>query len=485
MNKISLVGLILLLLGGVLFSQSALNKSYALLGENNPLAGSLYGNGVVDILVQDTVLWMATGYGLSKATFNSQTGSVIWRSFDEDDYLSRGGVSAMALQDDSTLWIATAFDTTAQGSNLPAGGGLSYTRDGGNSWTHVAQPVDDVNEPNYAPTTTVIQNLTYDIAFVDSTIWIASFGGGLRRSDDMGKSWQVVTTDGLFFSSGAHLNHRAFSLLNVNDTLWVGTAEGISKSADNGQTWLRMTADAGSDTTISGNFIVALAYQEQEHAVWAATLPAEDTDEFRAVSRTYDGGANWQTELVDEQMFPHNFAFSGSRAYVASDQGLYWQNGANEDWQNLVQISDTQSGNEIFQEDYYSAAVADSWLWLGNSDGLAYGRIADDLSLVSWQVARSFIPVTADGQPAIYAYPSPFSPSRQYYIRFELGSGRLDEQIRIYDFGMNQVARVQSDELKPKWDGKNDAGDTVASGVYFFKAKVDGKIRWGKIVVIN
>jgi hypothetical protein len=50
---------------------------------------------------------------------------------------------------------------------------------------------------------------------------------------------------------------------------------------------------------------------------------------------------------------------------------------------------------------------------------------------------------------------------------------------------MDPVAEIPVGDLKPKWDGKNSRGDTVASGVYFFRAKVDGKVTWGKIVIIN
>ena len=50
---------------------------------------------------------------------------------------------------------------------------------------------------------------------------------------------------------------------------------------------------------------------------------------------------------------------------------------------------------------------------------------------------------------------------------------------------MDLVRKISIDQLKPKWDGKNDNGNNVASGVYFFRAEVDGDVNWGKIVVVN
>ncbi len=491
MKKKLILGFWLLaFLAGQVGAQALYKTGFRMVGDDHPFAQTLYGNGIVDLVAKDSVLWVATGYGLSKAVYDSKTNDWKWTTFTSDEYIGKGGVSALGYMDDQTLWIATAFDTmtAASDESLPAGSGLSYTRDGGKTWHHVPQPVDSVNEERYAPTTTVIQNLIYDIAFIDSTIWIASFGGGLRRSDDMGKTWKVVTTDGKFFSSLANLNHRVFSLLSVEDTLWVGSAGGISKSTDNGQTWQRFVFEEDNPNSISGNFVVALAYQKETHSVWAATIQAEGTSESRAVSVTSDWGKTWRRLLEDQELFSHNFAFYGDEAFVAADKGLYHYLPENDEWEVITDIQDFESGNEIFQPEYYSVAVqvlpAQSWVWLGNSDGLAARRLDDPAA--PWKVVRSFVSTQIRTNPPIYAYPSPFSPSRHLYIRFEYDANkRLDEPIKIYDFAMDQVAEIKSGDLKPKWDGTNSRGDVVASGVYFFRAKIDGKVTWGKIVIIN
>ncbi len=484
------VMLVMFFLGSQVFAQAVLKKSFRLAQDEHPFAQMLYGNGIVDLVAKDSILWVATGYGLSKAIYDPQNDTWQWTTFTEADYKGKGGVSAFGYMDEQTFWIATAFDTltSASDESLPAGSGLSYTRDGGKTWVHIPQPVDSVNEDRYAPTTTVVQNLIYDLAFIGNTVWIASFGGGLRRSDDMGQTWQVVTTDGKFFSSLQNLNHRAFSLLAVNDTLWVGTAEGISKSIDNGQTWERFVFEADNPQSISGNFVVALAYQPEQNAVWAATIQAEDTSEFRAVSVTYDGGKTWHRKLVEEDIFAHNFAFYGNEVFIAADKGLYHYLPAEDRWEVFTTIQDFQSGNEIFQPEYYSVAVQ-LWnnyhfVWLGNADGLATRQLNDPAA--NWRVIRSFVSTKIRTQPAVYAYPVPFSPSRHLFIRFEYDTDQtLEEPIRIYDFAMDLVAEIPQGDLKPKWDGTNQKGDVVASGVYFFRAKVNGKVTWGKIVVVN
>jgi len=486
---------ILPLLCSLLQGQSFYKTSYSLQSDEDFFSGGLYGNGIVDLAVKDSVLWAATGYGLSKAVLNTAADTWEWKSYRTEQYGGKGGVTALGWMDESTLWIATAFDTTIregsdEAADLPAGSGLSYTRDGGTSWTHVPQPVDPKEIIDYSPTTTVVQNLIYDIAFIDSTIWIASFGGGLRRSDDMGKSWQVVTTDSLIFSSGLHLNHRAFSLLNANDTLWAGTADGISKSPDNGLTWEQFKFSASDDQTISGNFVTALAYNESMNTVWAATMEAENEAHRRGLSRSSDGGRTWERLLLDEQIFSYNFAFDGSKVFAASDKGLYYSDDNGENWEVITALQDYDSGNEIFHEGYYSAAVQHQLpfnrLWLGSSDGLAAALMDGDLDSREWKIFRSYVSIKQRPKPRVYAYPSPFSPERHLYVRFVYDEDKtLNGPIEIYDFAMDKVASISADELKPKWDGRNLNGDITASGVYFFRAKTGGKVTWGKIVIIN
>lgn len=462
-------------------AQGILKQSFRLQNDadDQPFEEELHGYGIVDLLVRDSIVWAASGYALNK-TIDDGTR---WQVFRSEDYIGKGGVSALGYMDDSTLWIATAYDTTVREDNLTAGGGLSFTRDGGKTWTHFKQPLDARDVTDYSPTTTNIQNITYDIAFVDSTIWIASFGGGLRRSDDMGQTWQVVTTDGIPFSSLQYLNHRAFSLLNENGNLWVGTAHGISRSEDNGQTWERFTAQ-NQEQAISGNFVVAFGYQEYNGTVWAATIEATDTSEFRAVSKTSNGGQTW--EVVLKGTFAHNFGFDGSRVYVAADEGLFISEDDGQNWYEIPQVRSAARAEELFGQKYYSVA-AQYWqgirrLWLGTSRGLA---VTEDNGN-SWQIISAYVSGKRPRQGTVYAYPSPFTPRDDIFCRFQVDVTRAQKiDIKIYDFAMNQVRDIPIDDYKPKWDGRSDSGATVASGVYFFRAEVDGEVSWGKIVIVN
>ena len=232
--------------------------------QGNPDRNGLVGNSITDLVWHNGVLYAAGGRGLS-ATANSGES---WMNWTPKEYGGQGGISALTVAADGTVWIATAYDTTIDGNSLQVGGGLRYLSPGSEEWVFIPQPLDarDDTAGGMRPTTTAIQNVTFDIAVEDSTVWIASFGGGVRRSRDYGNTWEVVTTDGLPFSALDYLNHRGFSVMIENGNIWVGTADGISKSEDGGQTWQRFTHQNQSQP-ISGNWVIALAYNPYDGSV--------------------------------------------------------------------------------------------------------------------------------------------------------------------------------------------------------------------------
>ena len=239
---------------------------------------------------------------------------------------------------------------------------------------------------------------------------------------------------------------------------------------------------------------MALAYQEQTNTIWAATIETDvDTSEFRAVSKSENGGETWQILLPG--VFAHNFAFDGQTVYVAADQGLFVSDNGGNNWYQLPQIEDYITNEKLHGEEYFSAAVTKEGilhrLWVGNEDGLA--STIDNGN--TWRIHRSFRSTREDETPRAYAYPSPFSPSRQDYVRFQYDITRSGQVvIDIYDFAMDHVATITEYESAPvndtydrsaKWDGRNRYGVNVASGVYFFRINIEGKISWGKLVIIN
>ena len=113
----------------------------------------------------------------------------------------------------------------------------------------------------------------------------------------------------------------------------------------------------------------------------------------------------------------------------------------------------------------------------------------------SWRIFRSFESTRKMNNPETYAYPSPFSPSRQGYVRFQYDiASSVEVLVEVFDFAMDKVATIRDykylddpidADRSTKWDGRADNGNVVATGVYLFRLKLTNKVAWGKVVVIN
>ena len=486
--------LIILLIVGLSFL-SALSHAQVIQSNFFDLNGveprsGLVGNGITDIAISDGVIWLGTGKGLSRSSDSGQT----WESFDQAHGLGKGGISAMWVNGD-TIWVATAYDTlipSVSEESIDAGGGLSYSLDGGANWKHIRQP-GVVNE----------QNITYDIAILGSTIWIATWGGGIRKfthweppfENVVPDSFVEAAPDSFVFDPYGNHNHKGFSTLTAGSTLWIGTAGGINKSEDGGLTWQNFN-HTNQLKPISGNFVVALGHQNHRgrNIIWAATWKAEGEDEFYAVSKSEDGGKSWSTTLDDEKAY--NFAFDDSVVYVPTENGLYKSVDFGETWYKFPPIKDVKTGETVYSESFYSAAVDELGnLWVGSADGLAQTGTEG----MEWILHRAFKSTARNDTPRTYAYPNPFSPTRHNqlggdgFVRFQYNTiSNTRVTIKVYDFAIDLVRTVVDGKQRPVgdfaevWNGKNDFGDEVANGVYFYKVEIDGDGEyWGKVMIVN
>ena len=495
--KSKIIALLSLLVVSMGFTQVAPGfRSYQMIQGHDTIPSDRLGsNVIVDIRANplESSVWFSTGNGVSN--FNPLPDSV-WRTWNESNGIGKGGVSAIAVTD-TVIWLATAYDTTVGISG--AGGGLSFSRDNGTTWTHFLQPVDPhvpVQENGYSdslgywPTTTNVDNITYDLALSPNYIWITSKGGGLRRHPHSAEftqyNWEVITPNGAPFHPAADLNHIAFTVVyDDSGLLWTGSAEGIGLSLDEGETWENFSH---SNSGISGNFVTSMAVQDAQgrHLIWATTWRAEGSSEYYGVSYSDNEGATWHVTL--EGIRGHNIAFDDSIIYVADDRGLWKSDDWGQTWLVFPLIRDNATGIVIQEPQVYSALAYLGTLWVGTADGLASSADGG----IHWTVYRAFEPTRTGGSPATYAYPNPFSPTRYPVVRFQYDLDHASSvTLKIYDFSMTLVRTVmdgvqrQAGDRFEEWDGRNDKGRLVANGTYFYVLKAENREHWGKVVVLD
>ncbi|MQY63180.1 MAG: hypothetical protein GH143_02560, partial [Calditrichaeota bacterium] len=263
----------------------------------------LASNSVLDIRATgDSLLLFGTSRGLSLTPDLGTT----FRSYVADKVnLPEGGISALAVEGD-TITVAGMKDTVVAGSGKVLGTGIAFSTDGGDIWTYKDQPTDESSDTTFLwvgntvrklAVTTAINNVTYDVAVSQGTIWTTSWAGGLRRYDLSGGQWTPVplprdndTTlscdeipeDYVLNprdpGDGGNHNHKVFSVVAYDSLVWVGTAAGINKgivdAATGCITWTHYKAQWGG-RSISGNWVVALHRQvtaDGTERIWAATV---------------------------------------------------------------------------------------------------------------------------------------------------------------------------------------------------------------------
>jgi photosystem II stability/assembly factor-like uncharacterized protein len=483
-------------------------------------------NSIERILIQDNVIWLATDKGLAKSTDNGNT----WINYYKSNDFGEESISTIAYNN-GVIWAGLWHNEVSNGSNVPVGTGLRYSTDQGLTWTNIPQPVDNpgdssivygINKIRALPVTVAEENFTYGIALTKNTVWIVTFSGGLRKSTDMGKTWQRIVlppdyldsikpSDTLKFSlqpvagkfgPEGYLNHRAFSILAVNDsTLYVGTAGGINLSTDGGVSWKKFN-HTNEANPISGNFILSIKKNDYDNSIWAATWQADGATEFNGVSTSTDNGLTWKNYLSGEQIKDFAFKYHGNSGnyssadvFAAAGDGVFRSSNNGSSWISAPEIRDNNSGIFLTTKDFLSIAVngrsnGTTDIWLGSANGLASLNEFTGFWTGTWKVYLTSQKLQSTSET--YAFPNPFNPGQQI-IRIKYSTTQqTNVTIRIFDFGMNLLrtlvennSRPVSDQNMEVWDGRDQHGKIVPNGVYFYRIDLGyGSPLFGKIMVI-
>jgi len=87
-------------------------------------------------------------------------------------------------------------------------------------------------------------------------------------------------------------------------------------------------------------------------------------------------------------------------------------------------------------------------------------------------------------------FPNPFNPFTSIQYSIHNRQKRVRTALRIYDI-KGQLVRILVDERKETgthqvlWDGKNESGEEVASGIYFCKLKVGDQSQTKKMILMR
>ena len=249
--------------------------------------------------------------------------------------------------------------------------------------------------------------------------------------------------------------------------------------------------------------MVALAHDQFDGSIWAATWKANDQSEFWGVSYSIDEGMNWVTTLPNEHA--HNFGFkyfgnapsyTGSHVFAPTDEGIFRSGNMGRTWIRPPSIKDSKTNIPILTNKFYSAASnqlndGSQYLWIGSNNGLA--RLIEEYDIDFWEGEWKVYLASSESKiDETYAFPNPFSPAlEQVKIKYTL-TADSEVTIRIMDFSMNLVKVVAQNTVRGKgdqfefWNGTDEVGTTVSNGVYFYRIDADSaEPLFGKIMVLK
>lgn len=473
-------------------------------------------NSVTNLQAQGDSLWVGPFLNLTV------DGGENWFVTDADSLFgTRNTVFSLDVEGE-IMWAGLGFSSAAGGESVPAVSGYLHSSDGGRTFTfrgpHLDHPDDTtvVYGASTLPALPVIvqeQSPPFDIDYDHATgdVWIAAWASGIRRSSDDGRTWERVvlppdSIDSIHPDSSyqfevapqrggtGNLNHMGFSVLVDEEGIrWAGTPRGVNRSAD-GKAWQRFSAD-GTPQSLTGSWVTSIEEQpiDGRNPIWMATWSSGDLegrDRF-GVTVTRDGGETFEQYLLGERI--HDFAFEGNTTiYAAGESGLFISEDDGITWRTVRRFRDAEDPDRIVQPgaSVFAVAVTRDAVWTGTSDGLMK---SEDRGR-TWRVHRTDVPLHPDEPSAsvpdvdTYAYPNPFSPQSDGFVRLRYESNGGTDRVRIFDFRMNLVRELTSDGASSgvrelTWDGMDDNGFRVANGVYFYTVESGGAR--GKIHVIE
>lgn len=510
MKNIKFIFYILIFFWGVytLNSQTIYPKNFQL-GKLSSEQTQPPSNSVSQIAVADSTFWIGTSSGLANSTNLGNS----WSAYNKFTEFPHPGIYALDVKRD-TIWTSTGYTKKKDNENIATGGGYTFSTNGGLSWNYVNQTLDSrgdstivygINNLRILPVVVPEQNVTYDISLAPGKVWIASWASGLRYTTNNGIKWNRVVlppdnmssikpsdTLNFYYDPRKNNNFLAFSVLAIdNDTIWCGTAGGINKSTDGGISWKRFTS-SNQDSPILGNWVITIKAQiyQNKKRIWTTNWPA-GTNEINAVSYSDDGGNSWTNILRGIKAY--DFAFKDSVAYIATEQGIYRTDDGGKTFNRSYLITEPENRQVITSSSVFSVGVLGDNILIGTGDGMAITTDNNEnIFGAKWRILRKYEPIGT--KFLTYAYPNPFAARSEFTrIHYSTYGANADVSIEIFDFGMNRVRTLiqnanrsgvtENDEI---WDGKNDDGDYVANGVYFYRVRINNSEPiWNKIMVLQ
>jgi photosystem II stability/assembly factor-like uncharacterized protein len=329
-------------------------------------------------------------------------------------------------------------------------GGLRRSMNGGNSWSSI---VNNITGSGGWVTPFVLDPVNPEVIYTGfQDVW---------QSTDRGSFWRKLTE-----YNGANFRFMAVAKSD-NNYIYAGTYTTIYRSTDKGSTWSDVTSNLPSN---SKTYIDISSTDPNK--IWVTLSGYTDREK---VYYSSNGGGNWTNISGTLPNLPANtiIYLDPDRLFVGMDVGVYYRDDTMTDWEPFmaglpnVEISEFEihPGTNKIRAATYGRGIWESLIppMVGNITG---GN----------NIPHSF---------KLYQnYPNPFNP--QTIIRFDIAA-KSGVTLKVFNILGQEIrtlinSEVTSGEKSVVWDGKNNAGTVVNSGIYIYELRA-GDFRESKKLV--
>lgn len=332
-----------------------------------------------------------------------------------------------------------------------------------------------------------VDHMSKNLVIIDTEVGTVTQGPALGNTDDT----DLATADSSLYVLDSHCATTLFSVslirvdrrtLHVMSTvpvtyngIAVACAEGLAALGDD----LFVAFTDGAPTNTYSNTLGRLDRDGTIHDVVHLDDPntgtAADADGLAASS-------NGALFLLDGN--PYDPAQPSFNNYELAEVLPGSQNWTTRGYyQPFLRVDDLVAGSTGIL--WVPDTANNSLLRMSAVDGSIIGRTMLQTTdpLLGIALAGTFgTPTSVEGQAAaagaVRAFPNPSSG----YVHFHIDSGR-ESVISVYDLAGRLVWRRERASGVSTWDGRDQAGGNLASGVYFARIETGGRTSYSKIVL--